>query len=319
MAPGVRGAFGSPDPLLARPAEPSASPASDTAALELRSPETAAPEGRVSASRNVTAACYVDFENLFYSSAQHGHVLSVARVVRHLNRLGRQTTGVGWSAAAVYASWDAIVTRSRHAQDDWAMMGWRTVAVPTREDYLSTRPVKNLVDFVMSLDILEDARDRGWGHIAIVTGDADFCEVVERLKRLGRRVTVVSLKPSLSFRLQQAADEVLVWSFDDITGDESIPVQSYRRIAQVAAPAHIPHAEDPYQVLMRAVRLAEREQGVAPVSWRVIRDEYFLRWTRMSETEADRFAWQLNEGGFVTMVKRRQRDGTLQIYLSIPR
>jgi len=267
------------------------------------------------------AACYVDFENLLYSSKDHGHPVSVARIVRHLNRLGRELTGIGWNATAVYAAWDAVVAHSRHAQDDWAMMGWRTVAVPTKEDYLSKQPVKNLVDFVMSLDMLEDARDKDHDTFVIVSGDADFCEVAERLKRLGRKVIVVALKPSFSFRLREAADEHIVWSFSDITGDEPLPVQSYRRLTQGAAPASASRtvAEEPYDILRRAVRLAERDQGVSPVPWRVIRDEYFLRMTRMTEAAADDLVRLFDQEGFVTLVRRKARDGTSQAYLSIPR
>jgi hypothetical protein len=248
----------------------------------------------------------------------HRHQLSITRIVRHLNRLGREATGVGWTQTAVYANWDAIVTHHRHAQDDWAMLGWRTVAVPAREDYLSQRPVKNLVDFVMSLDILEDARDRGFEHFFLVTGDADFCEVAERLKRLRRRVTVVALKPNLSFRLREASDDYIVWDFDDITGDEPMPAIAYRRVAQPRVAAGR-QGEDSYQVLMRAVRCAERDQGATPVPWRIVRDEYFLRMTPMAQEEADRFLRELDRAGFVTVITRRARDGSLQPYLSIPR
>ncbi len=264
-----------------------------------------------------TAACYVDFENLLYSSMAPGHTLSVPRIVRHLNRLGRQASGIGWNQTGVYAAWDNVVTYSRHAQDDWAMLGWRTVAVPTKEDYLSTRPVKNLVDFVMSLDMLEDARDRAWDHFFIVSGDADFCEVAERLKRLRRRVTVVALKPNLSFRLREAADDFIVWSFEDITGDEPLST-SYRRLVTPPVPRGR-QDEDPYQVLLRAVRLAERDQGVAPVTWRLIRDEYFLRMLPITEGDADRFVRELDRAGFVTVVSRRSRDGQSQVFLNIPR
>jgi uncharacterized LabA/DUF88 family protein len=301
-------------------------------------PRTSGPAARVSAARNTpaeaapapgppparprtsaTTACYVDFENVFFSTNQHGRKASVPRMVRLLNRLSRQVAGQGWAHTAVYANWDGIVTQARHAQDDWAMLGWRTVNVPTREDYLSQRTVKNMVDFVMSLDMLEDARDRGYDHFFIVSGDQDFCEVVERLKRLGRKVTVLALKPNLSFRLREAADDYIVWSFDDVTGDESMVVDSYKRLAQAAVVPGRAQQEEPYQVLLRAVRLAERDQGAGPVPWAVIRDEYFLKMVRMSSDEADRFVRELDKAGFVTMRKRKHRDGALHAYLSVPR
>ncbi|MHB2017636.1 MAG: NYN domain-containing protein [Candidatus Xenobia bacterium] len=299
----------------AEPTPPPAPPVQAPVPVEPPMPRPAAVE-----KRSTSTACYVDYENVFFGASEHGQNPSVVRIVRHLNRLSREASGVGWSHTAVYANWDAMITQARHAQDDWAMLGWRTIAVPTREDYMSRRTIKNLCDFVMSLDMLEDARDRGYDHFFIVSGDADFCEVAERLKRLRRKVTVVSLRPNLSFRLREAADDYIVWGLDEISGDEQLPVTSYRRLAQPAAtaPGALP-SEDPYQVLRRAVRLAERDQGMVPVSWRVIRDEYFLKMVRMSETEADRFTRELARAGFATLVYRRLRDGSQQAYLSLPR
>jgi hypothetical protein len=143
--------------------------------------------------------------------------------------------------------------------------------------------------------------------------------VTERLKRLGRRVTVVSLRPNLSFRLREAADECVVWSLEEIVGEETMPVTSYRRLVQPPHHHQPTASEDPYQALRRAVRLAERDQGVEPVAWPVIRDEYFLKMVRMTETEADKFTRELARAGFATLVFRRQRDGSQHAFLSLPR
>jgi uncharacterized LabA/DUF88 family protein len=268
--------------------------------------------------RKMLNACYIDFENVFFSAHEQGFRPSVPRMVRQLNRLSRQRGGEGWASTGVYAHWDALAAQARHVQDDWAMLGWQTVAVPTREDYVSRRTVKNLVDFVMSLDMLEHARDRGYHHFCIVSGDSDFCEVVERLKRLGRRVTVVSLRPSLSLRLSEAADECIIWGVPDISGVDSLPEAAYRRFEEVVRGPGRAVGEDPFQVLMRAVRMAERDQGVAPVSWVIIRDEYFRKMASMSEDESDRFADMLSRAGFLTMVRKRGKDGKSHTYVSIP-
>lgn len=296
------------------PAPKPADPVTESPSLQAPPP----PPKPAASPRTRQTACYVDFENVFFSSVEQKHGVSVPKIARHLNRLSRAACGEGWARTAVYANWDAIVTVARHAQDDWAMMGWRTIAVPTREDYVSQRTVKNLVDFVMSMDMLEDARDQPFDHFFIVSGDKDFCEVAERLKRLRKRVTVVALQPNLSWRLREAADDYVVWGFEDITGDEPLPMQSYRRLTQAVAPLKKAEGEDPYQVLLRAVRQAERDQGTAPVPWRVIRDEYFLRMTPIGEAEADKFAHSLADAGFVTLVRRKQRNGSSEAYLSVP-
>ena len=303
-------------PPVAPPAAASAAPALPAPGEIPRSTGVVGPRGWY---RPGTSACYIDFENVFYTAVQHGARPAVLRMVRHLNRLIRQTTGEGWSQTAVYAHWDAMATHARNAQDEWAMLGWRTVGVPAREDLTSNRVVKNMVDFVMSLDMLEDARDRGYEHITIVSGDSDFCEVVERLKRLGRKVTVVALRPNLSLRLSEAADECVVWGLQDIVGDESLPEASYRRFEELVKTPRRAQGEEPYQVLLRAVRLAERDQGITPVAWVTIRDEYFRRMVTMAQDEADRFVDMLAEAGFVSLVRQRGRDGRSRTWLNIPR
>lgn len=301
----------SPPAALSEPAAPA--PALPIAVAT--PPPVPAPVSKKTA---LTVACYVDFENVFFCTAQLGRKPSAARMVRLLNRLSREACGSGFAQTAVYANWDGIVTQARHVQDDWSMLGWRTINVATREDYLSQRTVKNMVDFVMSLDMLEDARDRGYDQFFIVSGDQDFCEVAERLQRLGRKVTVLALKPNLSFRLREAADDYIVWGVDDISGDEALPVDSYRRLAKAAAVPGRAQPEDPYQVLRRAVRLAERDQGAAPVPWPVIRDEYFLKMVDMNAAEADRFTRELDKAGFATLRRRKLADGGSQAYLTIP-
>jgi uncharacterized LabA/DUF88 family protein len=261
----------------------------------------------------------VDFENLFFGARKHNETLCIPKIVRLLNRLSREIAGEGFMKTAVYANWDMILPESRRAQDDWALVGWRTVAVPTREDYWSGRTVKNLVDFVMALDIIEDARDFGWEVFFILSGDNDFAEVAERLKRLRRRVIVLSLKPSLGLRLQEAADEVIVLKWEEITGDEPPPVDTYRTLQkrmQDGRPAKRDRPDE-FQALLRAVGEAEKEQGRRPVPWAVVRDEYFLREIAMTPAAADEFVQSLAKAGFVSLVRRSIPGRGAHTYVTI--
>lgn len=261
--------------------------------------------------------CFVDFENFFYSSYTHGRPVSVSKLARVLNRLSRDACGDGFAHTAVYAGWDAISAKARHAQDEWAMHGWRTVAVPTKEDLVSQRVIKNMVDFILSLDVLEAARDHlDWEHFFIASGDSDFCEVVERLKRLRRKVTVVSLKPSLSYRLQNAADDYIVCTLDDVSGAEVLPTP-YRRL-----PAEAPRRkgeQEPYQILVECISLAEQDQNVRPVPWRVVRDKFFLTHVRMNPEEADQFARDWAQAGFLDLTSRKGPGNRTEAYISIPK
>ena len=266
----------------------------------------------------VRTACYVDFENLFHTVATEGRNFNVAAAARSLTRLSRQICGEGFAHTAVYANWDKVSTRARYVQNDWAQVGWRTVAVSTLEDHVSGRAVKNLVDFVMSLDMLEDARDRGWEHFVLVSGDADFCEVVERLKRLRRRVTVVSLKRCMSYRLNQAADSVVLWEPEDISGKDGFPLQVPRRVPRTPPGLRRNPDADEFDLLRTALAVAEREVGPGGVDWETLRDEYYLPLARCAPEVADGFVRDLAEAGFVILERRRVRDGSSRHYLSIP-
>jgi hypothetical protein len=198
------------------------------------------------------------------------------------------------------------------------MMGWTPVVVPSKEDYQSQRPVKNLVDFVMSLDILEQARDKPVEHFYIASGDGDFCEVVQRLKRLGKRVTVVALKANLSYRLQEAADDYVVCGLEDLTGSSPLIPGKYRKLP-MARSQTVTAEEDSFQVLRRAIREAEKDGGRSPALWQVVRDEYFLRMTTMRAEDADRFARDLAEAGFLTLVSRKDISGRSWTFVSLPK
>jgi len=277
------------------------------------------PSGRAGRARRLQrTACYVDFENLFYNVAETGRNFSVARAVRDLNHLSRQICGEGYVHTAVYANWDSISARSRHAQDDWAQVGWRTVAVPTREDQVSDRVVKNLVDFVMSLDILEEARDRGFEHLFLVTGDADFCEVVERLKRLRRQVTVVALKSSMSYRLRQAADRVFLWEVDEIAGKATFPLRPAQRPPKVSPGLRRDPDASELDLLRQALAAAQDDVGGAQVDWETVRDDYYLPLARCAPEEADALVRDLAHAGFILLEPQRVRDGSWRNFLRIP-
>ncbi len=267
-------------------------------------------------------ACYVDFENLFFTMRASKKVPSITRLVRTLNRMSREIAGEGFYKTAVYANWDHIIPESRHAQNDWSLVGWKTLSVPTREDYWSGSPIKNLVDFVMSLDILEDAFSPDIDIFFIVTGDSDFVEVVERLKRRRKKVIVVSLKPNLSFRLREAADECHVLTFEELEGAEPPPIDSYKTgralPRQESARGAGKGTDDEFQILCQCIERAEKEQGFAPVAWKVVRDEYFLREVHTSPEEADRFVSQLAESGFIILKKQAVKGKGIYTLISLP-
>jgi uncharacterized LabA/DUF88 family protein len=302
-----------PPPLAERPLDGPTAPS--PSALSPQSPILPPP---TPGPRLVRTACYVDFENLFYRVFGSGRDFNTPRAVRSLVALSRKVCGEGFAHTAVYANWDSITACARFAQNDWAQVGWRTVAVPTREDQVSDRVVKNLVDFVMSLDILEEARDRGFEHIFLVTGDADFCEVVERLKRLRRQVTVVALKSSLSYRLRQAADRFFLWEVEEIAGKATFPLRPAQRPPKVSPGLHRDPDASELDLLRQALMAAQDDVGGAQVDWETVRDDYYLPLARCASEEADALVRDLAQAGFILLESQRVRDGSWRNFLRIP-
>jgi uncharacterized LabA/DUF88 family protein len=269
-------------------------------------------------------ACYVDYENIFYSLKKQGLAVSIPKLARILNRLCRERTGQGFLKTAVYACWDRIIPEERHAQDDWSMVGWRTVSIPTREDYLSGQPIKNLVDFIMCLDIMEDGYAMPIELFFIISGDRDFVEIVERLKRRGKMVHIVSLRPNLSFRLREAADEYSILEHNEITGDEPLPIDTYQawRRSEQRKSRHSSidggEPEDEFQLLIASILEAQKDQKISPVLWSVVRDEYFLKKRHFSVMEADAFMQSFSDAGFVEIMKKRIPGRGIHTYISIP-
>lgn len=268
--------------------------------------------------RSLRTACYVDFENLFYTVVgDNERTFNVRNAVRELNGLSRVACGEGFVHTAVYASWDGILGRSRHIQEDWANHGWRPVPVPAKEDSVSGRLVKNLVDFVMSLDMLQDAYDRDYDHFFVVSGDADFCEVVDRLKRLRRKVTVVALSSALSFRLREAADDCHVWELEQLSGKDTLPLAPARKMPKVSPGLQAHPDADEWEKLKVAWRVAQEQFGTWRLDWETVRDEYYLVLARCGPEEADAFVRQLAEAGFVILKPYRARDGSQRHHLRL--
>jgi hypothetical protein len=133
---------------------------------------------------------------------------------------------------------------------------------------------------------------------------------------------VVSLKPNLSFRLQEAADEFMILNMEEVTGDEPPPIDRYGRIKTVPGDTKKRHREEPYdefQILRKAIEKAERDQNTAPVPWIVVRDEYFLREARMTTEDADRFIQSLSKAGFAELMRRTVPGKGTCLYVSLPR
>ncbi len=300
------------------PSAPVSEPAAPPECVPVARPDPLPRRGPEAPPSPIRTACYVDFENLFYRVAESGREFNTPRAVRSLNALSRRICGEGFAHTAVYANWDSLTARARFAQNDWAQVGWRTVAVPTREDHVSDRTVKNLVDFVMSLDILEEARDRGFEHFFLVTGDADFCEVVERLKRLHRQVTVVALKTSMSYRLRQAADRFFLWEIEEISGKATFPLRPAQRPPRVSRGLRRDPDASELELLRQALSAAQDDVGGAQVDWETVRDDYYLPLAGCAPEEADSLVRDLAQAGFVLLEPQRVRDGSRRHFLRIP-
>jgi uncharacterized LabA/DUF88 family protein len=75
--------------------------------------------------------------------------------------------------------------------------------------------VEKGVDVAMVIDFLSLAWENAYDVAIIVSGDADFCRAIEKVKEKGKRVEVVSFKDSMSGEIRRVSDATPV-IIDDI-------------------------------------------------------------------------------------------------------
>ena len=159
------------------------------------------------------------------------------------------------------------------------------------------RDTKNRVDMQIGLDAMEVAHAyRSVQHFVFVTGDSDFSPVVQRLKALGKTVSVIAVEDSLSGLLRSLADSVLLVDRRLVDRYLRTPLTSIVAgwLATPATRARLNAGGIDSSALVTG--LAERVPGLACA------DFGYRAWAPLLENVFDDMVWKTEDGKEVTLV-----------------
>jgi hypothetical protein len=147
----------------------------------------------------------IDFENLYLGLEQAGLTTDfgsiIAAIQLAVGHLGNRIT------RTAYADWNALFKRaSFDVQYALRRLGVEICEVVSQRGKNSCD--MKIVDDVRTALEQDACASAARRKIVLVTGDSDFCTVVETSQKRGHQVIIVSLRSCLSRALEQIADEV---------------------------------------------------------------------------------------------------------------
>ena len=236
--------------------------------------------------RGGDVALFIDWENFKISLASGHRTPNVSALKEEAANQGRVVV------AKAYADW---VTRSpelrgasQFINDPPALYaaGIEPVYVPTRlsfgppssTGYARTTRIKNSVDVKMTTDCIETAHSHpNIDTYILVSGDSDFIHVINTLRTMGKRVVIIGVSWSISRRLADQVDGLILYDVDvePETPQEPAPVtRTFARSTSANGPSTAPDLTDVIRAIEDIVR-EERRAGGTPlltsIKQRVIR------------------------------------------------
>jgi len=88
-------------------------------------------------------------------------------------------------------------------------LGFKIRLFPLKKYPDNTNAREKGVDVSIAMDMLELAYNNAYDTAVLVSHDEDFCELVERVQRIGKSVDVCGFVDRMSQRLIEAADRVI--------------------------------------------------------------------------------------------------------------
>jgi len=202
-------------------------------------------------------AVFVDFENIYISIRnKYGEQPNFDSIRDKCQEYGRVTI------ARAYADWYRYprVTNALYANSIEPMY------VPTyyydRDEGRIGRAIKNSVDIHMCIDCMKTLYTHpNIDTYVVITGDRDFIPLINAIRQQGKRAIVIGVADAASSHLAQSADEFLFYSqivggMDDDDDEEETGVR----------PSGGKRDQDPYPVLVQAVKLARQRGNLATLA-----------------------------------------------------
>jgi len=152
---------------------------------------------------------FIDGSNLYNTVKHLDFDIDYKKLLEFFQSQGRFIRAYYYTALLEHDDYSPI----RPLMDWLDYNGYHVVTKPAREytDRGGHRRIKGNMDIEMALDMLDQAPFVD--HIILASGDGDFRAVVQRLQKMGVKVSVLSTRystpPMLSDDLKRQADELI--------------------------------------------------------------------------------------------------------------
>lgn len=222
-------------------------------------------------------AVYIDFDNIVISryDALFGRGTFMQDRQKDPARFTERakTATVDLDAVLDFAASFGTLALTR-AYADWSLpvnAGYRGQLVERAIDLVQLFPAaaygKNGGDIRLAVDAMDDLfRLADITHVVIVSGDSDFIPLVQRAKRLGRRVIGIGVASSTARSLTSAVDEFV--SYENLPGvttpplDEPEAPATTKRVPRRASSAKEPDPQEAAtDLLERALRIVHEKNA----------------------------------------------------------
>lgn len=144
---------------------------------------------------------FIDAENAFYSQRTLGWRISYRKLMQYL----KKECGSG-AKVFIYKGVDEFNTAQRKFLDMLEINGYilRTKAVKRTKDRASGKEEwKGNLDMELAFE-MDDLKDK-YDTAVLISGDSDFAVPVDRIKKVGKRVIVMSTRGHISKDLLERA------------------------------------------------------------------------------------------------------------------
>lgn len=151
-------------------------------------------------------ALFVDGANLFMTLTKLGWQIDYKKFKKYISRYGHVVRSSYYTAIHRDSSGHE---RMRTLCDFLEHNGWMVQTKDAREyiDNQGKPRVKGNMDVELTVDVM--MMHKSVDCVTLVTGDGDFCYLVNEIKKHGTIVRCVSAPPMLSDRLRRCADAII--------------------------------------------------------------------------------------------------------------
>ena len=143
---------------------------------------------------------FIDAENLFYAQRTLGWRISYEKLMNYFKKeCGKETKGF------IYSGRDEYNTKQQKFFDMLEINGYivRTKTVKKIKNHGGGYKWKNNLDIELAFE-MDDTKDK-YDTAVLISGDSDFATPIDRIKKAGKQIIVISTRGHISRELLERA------------------------------------------------------------------------------------------------------------------